>query len=635
MIDFVFNIKFLIIIILILGTATYLYYDAKKNSNATKKEDKKEDKTTVRNSDNIKPENKIDFKTNNEFLIEQMMDKLDDLPTKSQKEINQLNSNFFADVINTSQKINSNNSSNKAVLLSDKEVEEISGILDLKLGSEITPFVKRVDKDGSINLSMEAVRFITGEHIPLITPQGTIRVINFLSVEDEFMLALETKKPILLYNKQQKNIRQLTAEEVQLLTANEDEIELHKRLQEKENQLEELLKRNRYLEESTEKLKENIITYKAQAELLKNITQTSPVSTIKCSNKNETNTIIEVPEKKENINENILSNSIIEDEKNSSNDKTFNIADKEKVFTENNNSIENKSENFNLQNIKDKETENKNNIKPENDISNNISVELNNESKNNSAPKNEEESADDSMNDIAVEIEKIKEEKLNDKTEIKVTTRVQNKNYNIPENPFLPLDNLKIEKEETQVKEENIKEKIINERNAKKIKEDFFIDTILRDTNNKELEPNKLTYISWSEVNFTGITTIKFALKRTKEKLQQYLKENNYKNSDSDIDTLFKLLNVVIVDSAYFVKNKNEEVIKSKLITIEIKNDELIGIKLPKEETNGYSGGYSLDNYRSLKERVKSNRTRGTINKTIEKIENNEYIDLDAKENEK
>lgn len=37
---------------------------------------------------------------------------------------------------------------------------------------------------------MAAINFITGKHSPIIMPDGTIRVLNFLTIEEEIELAL-------------------------------------------------------------------------------------------------------------------------------------------------------------------------------------------------------------------------------------------------------------------------------------------------------------------------------------------------------------------------------------------------------------------------------------------------------------
>lgn len=84
--------------------------------------------------------------------------------------------------------------------------------------------VQRVDKDGNIILGMEALKFITGDNIPLITPQGAIRVFNILIIEEDVKLSLETNKPLFVQESKTKKIRRIEKDELESLVITSDEI---------------------------------------------------------------------------------------------------------------------------------------------------------------------------------------------------------------------------------------------------------------------------------------------------------------------------------------------------------------------------------------------------------------------------
>ena len=114
------------------------------------------------------------------------------------------------------QKINKNMKFDESDhdFLSDEMINEISKKVK-GLDGRISNFIERVDEDGKIILPFECIDFLAKKHEPLIMPDGSIRVLNLLSFDEELSLALGSNKPIFLYDEKNEKVRKLSMEEIE------------------------------------------------------------------------------------------------------------------------------------------------------------------------------------------------------------------------------------------------------------------------------------------------------------------------------------------------------------------------------------------------------------------------------------
>ncbi|MFY4796798.1 hypothetical protein ACOTVS_09765, partial [Aliarcobacter butzleri] len=246
-----------------------------KNEELSKKINKKQEKEIVQN-DNSNP-------------VDKMMDLLEQLPIREESEVNNYNANFFAQIINDRHELeNSYQKKEGEIFLSDGDFLEIREKLDIKLGNELSPFVRRVDKDGRIILGMEALRFITGDHIPLITPEGSIRVYNFLTIEEDLLLSIQTGKPVFIYDKEKNKIYQIPKDQINKIIIDEETIKLNEMLQNRKDNIEKLIGRNEILENENKDnrqkiydLKEEISKLNGKLEIYEKLVNSNKTDSIK------------------------------------------------------------------------------------------------------------------------------------------------------------------------------------------------------------------------------------------------------------------------------------------------------------------------------------------------------------------
>lgn len=234
---------------------------SKKEKKAIKKdiqaEKNKESLTVFQNNDGV---SKLLLK------LEEMSDREDEVIAK---EINQENLNFFSTVINNDPSFIQ--SAKNTIELDEEDMKSISTQLNLKLGSEISSMVRRVDFDGNIVLGMEALKFITGDHIPLITPGGSIRVVNLISLEEDLIMSIEAGKPMFIIDKKDKSVRRIEKEELETLIRYSDELEIKNIISNNEKEIKELILRNKHLELLSEELKNQIIKLETKNEIYENM----------------------------------------------------------------------------------------------------------------------------------------------------------------------------------------------------------------------------------------------------------------------------------------------------------------------------------------------------------------------------
>ena len=246
-----------------------------KNKNSFSKKEKKIIKKEIESSENKKSLKIVQEKPSELskllFNLEEMVDREDEGDYEKQ---NKENLNFFSTVINNDSSFKK--SAQDTIVLEEEDLKSINKHLNLKLGSELSSMIQRVDENGNIVLGMEAFRFITGEHIPLITPSGAIRVLNLLTVEDDILLSIQTGKPLFILDKKNNTVNKIEQQELELLVKYKDELDLKQITDNNIKEIKELSQRNTYLEKNIDELKTEILKLEAKNELYENLVKTNP-----------------------------------------------------------------------------------------------------------------------------------------------------------------------------------------------------------------------------------------------------------------------------------------------------------------------------------------------------------------------
>ena len=246
-----------------------------KNKNSFSKKEKKIIKKEIESSENKKSLKIVQEKPSELskllFNLEEMVDREDEGDYEKQ---NKENLNFFSTVINNDASFKK--SAQDTIVLEEEDLKSINKHLNLKLGSELSSMIQRVDENGNIVLGMEAFRFITGEHIPLITPSGAIRVLNLLTVEDDILLSIQTGKPLFILDKKNNTVNKIEQQELELLVKYKDELDLKQITDNNIKEIKELSERNAYLEKNIDELKTEILKLEAKNELYENLVKTNP-----------------------------------------------------------------------------------------------------------------------------------------------------------------------------------------------------------------------------------------------------------------------------------------------------------------------------------------------------------------------
>ena len=564
-----------------------------KNKNSFSKKEKKIIKKEIESSENKKSLKIVQEKPSELskllFNLEEMVDREDEGDYEKQ---NKENLNFFSTVINNDSSFKK--SAQDTIVLEEEDLKSINKHLNLKLGSELSSMIQRVDENGNIVLGMEAFRFITGEHIPLITPSGAIRVLNLLTVEDDILLSIQTGKPLFILDKKNNTVNKIEQQELELLVKYKDELDLKQITDNNIKEIKELSQRNTYLEKNIDELKTEILKLEAKNELYENLVKTNP----QIQNKTNSNAIKnETPLEKIEDNKEV---SVKEEKTNS----------KESKATPNIDANENKNESIvstldSLYKIENKENVARN----EKEISNVTEIE-----------------------------EKIKEEKpIVQKTieqEVKNTKPPASDIVNKPKENF--LNNVQIETVSTNEVSQDIQEeglKSLNKKTSEKVIEDFFLEYLLRKNggDNRGLKIDELSFITYEHESFSKEYLLRYLYKNTIKLLKKFLIENGYKDDSKNLDLVINNERVDIKNDAYFLNSKNMQFYKSKIIQIKFAQDDVSPYALINEKQNGYKGGLTKEENRTLMERTVDRKLAAIYQRNLNNIENEQFIVVDDK----
>lgn len=569
-----------------------------KNKNSFSKKEKKIIKKEIESNENKKSLKIVQEKPSELskllFNLEEMVDREDDGDYEKQ---NKENLNFFSTVINNDASFKK--SAQDTIVLEEEDLKSINKHLNLKLGSELSSMIQRVDENGNIVLGMEAFRFITGEHIPLITPSGAIRVLNLLTVEDDILLSIQTGKPLFILDKKNNTVNKIEQQELELLVKYKDELDLKQITDNNIKEIKELSERNAYLEKNIDELKTEILKLEAKNELYENLVKTNP----QVQNKTNSNVI-----KNETPLEKIEENKEV-----SAKEKTIS---KESKATPNIDANENKNESIvstldSLYKIENKENVTRN----EKEISN--------------------------VTEIKEEIKK--EKPIVQKTieqEIKNTkppaSDIVNKpiEENKPKENF--LNNVQIETVSTNEVSQDTQEeglKSLNKKTSEKVIKDFFLEYLLRKNggDNRGLKIDELNFITYEHESFSKEYLLRYLYKNTIKLLKKFLIENGYKDDSKNLDLVINNERVDIKNDAYFLNSKNLQLYKSKIIQIKFSQDDVSPYALINEKQNGYKGGLTKEENRKLIERTVERKLAAIYERNLNNIENEEFIVVDDK----
>jgi len=356
-----FNLKTIILVLAIIFLIVLLIYSFK---------------TFVKSQIKINPKNKETYKNKEVKKVEKKRSSLKEKTSSVYSKLTQnledaMPPNYEGEETNTNQQaqfisqvveedFKKNHQTKDTIILSDEDLEKIDEKISQRTGGDISPLIKRVDNEGRIILDFNAINFITKKNVPIITPSGTIRVINFLKESEDILLHLEEKKPLYIIDERgsEKTIKKITPEESKGLFVNLDVFESlsdienkNRLLYENENEIKNLHKKNLELENNNIVLNEKIKELEIKNTLLIDLTKEAKNSKIIDKSQNE----IKVTPIKEatKINEtNIISedlkNDFISVEKNLNNFESNKSKEEKKVEPKpidlNNNSKELKEE---------------------------------------------------------------------------------------------------------------------------------------------------------------------------------------------------------------------------------------------------------------------------------------------------
>lgn len=262
------DLKIVGFIIIFVILAFFLVKELKKNKTIPKE---KSEKKIVTDDKKEVEELKTEIKIPKE--IEKLFDNLDVLPDRDNQEKIDFNAQLIADKLHANFK--TENEVAGTIYIDNDLFQKIGESIVSKLGPTLAPLARRVDSDGCIVLDMEAIKFITGEHIPLVTPSGAIRVMNFLTIEQDLELAISTEKPFFYKSLKTNKIEKLSKEQLNKLILMDDFVGQSEITAERELRLKTISEENEKqflrIEQQEEKIKsletENT-KYKNQIEIL-------------------------------------------------------------------------------------------------------------------------------------------------------------------------------------------------------------------------------------------------------------------------------------------------------------------------------------------------------------------------------
>ena len=594
MTDLIFKVLLLVVIVVVLVFILIKEIKRRREEIIEKNKSsfsKKEKKKIQKDIENQKNDNPLNFVQEGTDEISKLLFNLEDMVDRESEEDkvskNKENLNFFSTVINNDTSFVK--SAKGSIVLEEEDLKAISGHLDLKLGSELASMIQRVDEDGNIILGMEALRFITGDNIPLITPSGSIRVLNLLSLEEDILLSIETGKPLFILDKKNNTVKKIEKDELEILVRYKEELEIKNIADNNIKEVKELVERNGYLEKNIDELNTKLLKLEAQNELYEKLLGTKKQETMQDS-------------------KDVLKNSPVQ-----------------KIEPKIEPKIESKETEQILENlckIENKEDK-KENIKQTIDIHNNV----------------KEDESFESKDETKQERQIIKNEKIEDFIVVKEQNDIiknpeDNKNKDIDsKNNFLKDTKIEYVKNDESLTNEKDDLKSLNKKTSEKFLEDFFLQYLLGKNggDNRNTKINDLNFISYEQESFSKVYLLRYLYKNTINLLKKFLIENGYKDDDKNINLIISNEKIEIKENAYFLNTKDMQLYKSKIIQIKFSQDDISPYALINEKQNGFRGGLTQEENQKLMERTLDRKTVAIYQRNLNCIANNQFIKIDEK----
>ena len=594
MTDLIFKVLLLVVIVVVLVFILIKEIKRRREEIIEKNKSsfsKKEKKKIQKDIENQKNDNPLNFVQEGTDEISKLLFNLEDMVDRESEEDkvskNKENLNFFSTVINNDTSFVK--SAKGSIVLEEEDLKAISGHLDLKLGSELASMIQRVDEDGNIILGMEALRFITGDNIPLITPSGSIRVLNLLSLEEDILLSIETGKPLFILDKKNNTVKKIEKDELEILVRYKEELEIKNIADNNIKEVKELVERNGYLEKNIDELNTKLLKLEAQNELYEKLLGTKKQETMQDS-------------------KDVLKNSPVQ-----------------KIEPKIEPKIESKETEQILENlckIENKEDK-KENIKQTIDIHNNV----------------KEDESFESKDETKQENQNIKNEKIEDFIVVKEQNDIiknpeDNKNKDIDsKNNFLKDTKIEYVKNDESLTNEKDDLKSLNKKTSEKFLEDFFLQYLLGKNggDNRNTKINDLNFISYEQESFSKVYLLRYLYKNTINLLKKFLIENGYKDDDKNINLIISNEKIEIKENAYFLNTKDMQLYKSKIIQIKFSQDDISPYALINEKQNGFRGGLTQEENQKLMERTLDRKTVAIYQRNLNCIANNQFIKIDEK----
>lgn len=577
------------------------------------------------------------------------LDTLQERTTSNKDDDNPINASFFSKQFDK-EFIQNNGSNNSTTILSDEILKEVGEIARKKLGNKVSSLISRIDEQGRIVLDMAAINFITGKNIPIVMTDGTIRVIDFLTLEEEVELAIKNSKPILAIDKE-NNIRRLTSIEIQNLTVNENDlavttinVENEKKLNSIKVENEDLLLKINDLEIELSKTNEYSKKLEYQLEIIKEL--------------NKDNSKIDDIEEyiKNNFENKLLSEELI----NSSNKKEINIPIVEqKITKESTQVIYDEKEEHNNQKeefVNEMLEVYKIPVVSRNPKKRKIFIEseqtlfneglTTNENSDNGINEKTKENIGEKTNNIEVVITKeetkeklVSRDNVDNRINERIKDDIQEKtNSNIEEvitkketkEKLISNDNLKnIKIESLNSKSIDVVEtKELDKKSIEKVCKDFF-DTknILNkdaiDTKNKKI--NDILYYSYNIIPFTKDFVLNFNESNLTKLLKKYLEDNGYKSTENEISLIYDSAKVIFKKNSFFTDKSLVMHYQTNIIQIQKKEEELYGINFGQ---NRFTELFSLEETKNKLEIEQRARQRNLYELRLKAIETNSFTKL-------
>lgn len=627
--DFVFeflNLKMfaiLILFILLLFLAYKEFFKKNKSPSGEDTKEKKDNSKLETINKNIITEFKKDSETD-KFI--ELLDLLPDREVEENIEENIHNSKFLKETFD--REFLKNNDTHDSIILSDEVLELAQEAAEKKLGRKVASLIRRVDKNGRIILDMAAINFITGKHSPLIMPDGTIRVLNFLTIEEEIELALQDEKPFFVINKLNQ-IRKISIEDLGKIVIGDEQLHLQKRVSESSLKIEELLKTNKELSEvNTDlelkllKAKDEVNKFKSQAEVLFKLyeTKNEDISIEKIeelSERNITNKILDealqkvsttkIDESPKEVNKKntILSNESINEKEDEDTKKFIEefialnnkdvtrlykqiVPQKKSNTTEINENalveieteiVKEVLEPVEIFDSKREQEKEKNIIKKQDSEEELIPIIINKNTNDDLIPIVSEKENEEVIKNQKVSTNNIYSNKKSNDDLVPVLKKENKleKVVNIDSNKIHELLENKLE---SHLEESTIQKKKISAKDMTKILNDVFkfekyINAI---QNAKEIQER--IFISSFFEKLSSTYTLNFNKKLFEKELVNYLEENNFTYSEKEIEEIFINQNYKNIKNAYFVSKFHDLLFHTDVWQIQVKEETIYGLLL-------------------------------------------------------